>query len=508
MCLNCVRGWTDQAIHKTNNQNPENDPTTFGQLVPLLLITFTVFTFLQIISGMTFGPLFSTTPLPDILSERIRNRRERERIRKYNSLRHNKDSDSPSPDSDTPYSWNPGLNGQDISVGQLYDPAVGEKYKSQPTVTVNATQPSSSPFARNGTPSQNQSASTPALPPILQQTHGLGITSPAFETIALDTDAITTAPTLSGNRVSDSGGTPTPRTGVAVNAPAVFQTVSPTTGSSPDTNQTSAPAVSLSHTTHANTTSTNNASFAPPASRAQAQPSHIMAQGPRQLARSETEPVPRPQQPQTNMYTAYMDDAQQTPWDSQPGPGRDPGETKSKKNKGFGGLFSRSKNASTSASTSELESSPWAGGVYYGSGAVPNSAPLYGSYPVIASPPTFYSPDFASTGGMGATYWPVGQQHHYMAQSLSAASLPAVAGGPVVGLGLESSAGGNPAPGEWLGRSNTEPMVQGQPRQWPERSQTDPVVLRQGQQEQAGHGWVQLQEQQPQQQGNQGQQQW
>ncbi len=36
----------------SNKRNPENDPSTFGQLVPLLLMSLTVFTFLQIVSGM------------------------------------------------------------------------------------------------------------------------------------------------------------------------------------------------------------------------------------------------------------------------------------------------------------------------------------------------------------------------------------------------------------------------------------------------------------------------
>jgi succinate-acetate transporter protein len=43
-----------------NNENPENDPTTFGQLVPLLLISLTVFTFLQIVSGMHASRLLMT----------------------------------------------------------------------------------------------------------------------------------------------------------------------------------------------------------------------------------------------------------------------------------------------------------------------------------------------------------------------------------------------------------------------------------------------------------------
>lgn len=48
-----LRGWMNQSgwIEKNQNTNPEYDPTTFGQLVPLLLVLLTVFTFLQLIGG-------------------------------------------------------------------------------------------------------------------------------------------------------------------------------------------------------------------------------------------------------------------------------------------------------------------------------------------------------------------------------------------------------------------------------------------------------------------------
>lgn len=46
-------GLTATRIQKSSNgRNPENDPSTFGQLVPLLLMSLTVFTFVQIINGM------------------------------------------------------------------------------------------------------------------------------------------------------------------------------------------------------------------------------------------------------------------------------------------------------------------------------------------------------------------------------------------------------------------------------------------------------------------------
>ncbi|KAI9771249.1 MAG: hypothetical protein M1839_002833 [Geoglossum umbratile] len=46
-----LRSWMNGSgwIHKEDDQNPENDATSFGQLVPLLLILFTVFTLLQLI---------------------------------------------------------------------------------------------------------------------------------------------------------------------------------------------------------------------------------------------------------------------------------------------------------------------------------------------------------------------------------------------------------------------------------------------------------------------------
>ncbi|KAK4156591.1 hypothetical protein C8A00DRAFT_12484 [Chaetomidium leptoderma] len=52
-----LRWWLDRSgwMGLTNNLNPENDPSTFGQLVPLLLMSLTVFTFLQIISGRFQG---------------------------------------------------------------------------------------------------------------------------------------------------------------------------------------------------------------------------------------------------------------------------------------------------------------------------------------------------------------------------------------------------------------------------------------------------------------------
>ncbi|GAB1315533.1 TRP C-terminal domain-containing protein [Madurella fahalii] len=47
-----LRRWVDQSIwiDRSRNTNPENDPSTFGQLVPMLLMSLTVFTFLTIIS--------------------------------------------------------------------------------------------------------------------------------------------------------------------------------------------------------------------------------------------------------------------------------------------------------------------------------------------------------------------------------------------------------------------------------------------------------------------------
>ncbi|KAK4234416.1 hypothetical protein C8A03DRAFT_37805, partial [Achaetomium macrosporum] len=66
-----LRWWVNNSgwMQFSNNQNPENDPSTFGQLVPLLLMSLTVFTFLQIVS------------------ERIHARRLRDKGFDYASLR-------------------------------------------------------------------------------------------------------------------------------------------------------------------------------------------------------------------------------------------------------------------------------------------------------------------------------------------------------------------------------------------------------------------------------------
>ncbi|KAK0629273.1 hypothetical protein B0T17DRAFT_505855 [Bombardia bombarda] len=47
-----LRAWVDGSgwISKPDGVNPENDPASFGQLVPVLLIALTVFTFMQILS--------------------------------------------------------------------------------------------------------------------------------------------------------------------------------------------------------------------------------------------------------------------------------------------------------------------------------------------------------------------------------------------------------------------------------------------------------------------------
>ncbi|SPQ23339.1 8a176297-9c53-46cb-8a71-a93f7138ac22 [Thermothielavioides terrestris] len=73
-----LRRWVNESgwMQPVNNQNPENDPTTFGQLVPVLLMSLTVFTFLQIIS------------------QRVYDHHKRHHHPKYTSLR--RDS-SPSP---------------------------------------------------------------------------------------------------------------------------------------------------------------------------------------------------------------------------------------------------------------------------------------------------------------------------------------------------------------------------------------------------------------------------
>jgi hypothetical protein len=52
--IQSLRNWMNNSpylIRGDDNRNPENDPTSFGQLVPLLLILLTVFTFLQLIGG-------------------------------------------------------------------------------------------------------------------------------------------------------------------------------------------------------------------------------------------------------------------------------------------------------------------------------------------------------------------------------------------------------------------------------------------------------------------------
>lgn len=47
-----LRNWVDKSgwMDLEHGRNPENDPSTFGQLVPVLLITLIIFTFLQILS--------------------------------------------------------------------------------------------------------------------------------------------------------------------------------------------------------------------------------------------------------------------------------------------------------------------------------------------------------------------------------------------------------------------------------------------------------------------------
>ncbi len=48
-----LRSWVNASgwLALSNGKNPEDDPTSFGQLVPLLLIGLTIFTMLQILSG-------------------------------------------------------------------------------------------------------------------------------------------------------------------------------------------------------------------------------------------------------------------------------------------------------------------------------------------------------------------------------------------------------------------------------------------------------------------------
>ncbi|KAJ4384395.1 hypothetical protein N0V85_008342 [Neurospora sp. IMI 360204] len=50
--IEMLRRWVDRSgwIQLYNGTNPENDPKSFGQLVPLLMMTLTVFTFLQMLS--------------------------------------------------------------------------------------------------------------------------------------------------------------------------------------------------------------------------------------------------------------------------------------------------------------------------------------------------------------------------------------------------------------------------------------------------------------------------
>ncbi|GAB1317964.1 TRP C-terminal domain-containing protein [Madurella fahalii] len=47
-----LRDWVDKSgwIERSGNLNPENDPWSFGQLVPLLLMSLTLYTFIQVIS--------------------------------------------------------------------------------------------------------------------------------------------------------------------------------------------------------------------------------------------------------------------------------------------------------------------------------------------------------------------------------------------------------------------------------------------------------------------------
>jgi hypothetical protein len=57
--IQSLRSWMDRSPWLKKDQdgtNPENDATTFGQLVPLLLILLTVFTMLQIVGGKPLNP--------------------------------------------------------------------------------------------------------------------------------------------------------------------------------------------------------------------------------------------------------------------------------------------------------------------------------------------------------------------------------------------------------------------------------------------------------------------
>ncbi|KAK4034175.1 hypothetical protein C8A01DRAFT_39347 [Parachaetomium inaequale] len=128
-----LRWWVDKSewIERTNNRNPENDPSTFGQLVPLLLMSLTVFTFLQIVS------------------ERIHARNERAKRLEYAALHHGRrrDSDprsrSPSPSSRTRYSTLSVVevgendnNGPREGEQQLYDDPYNDKLKVEPVVGI------------------------------------------------------------------------------------------------------------------------------------------------------------------------------------------------------------------------------------------------------------------------------------------------------------------------------------------------------------------------------------
>lgn len=96
-------------IEKVNNRNPENDPSTFGQLVPLLLISLTVFTFLQIISGTSLPlPLpvpNYTAPILKLLNQQQPNENT-ERITPYTSV----------PQSASPASRGPRSSHSTVSV--------------------------------------------------------------------------------------------------------------------------------------------------------------------------------------------------------------------------------------------------------------------------------------------------------------------------------------------------------------------------------------------------------
>ncbi|KXX74659.1 hypothetical protein MMYC01_209265 [Madurella mycetomatis] len=52
-----LRQWVDRSgwIHQSRNTNPENDPSTFGQLVPMLLMSLTIFTFLNTVSERVYA---------------------------------------------------------------------------------------------------------------------------------------------------------------------------------------------------------------------------------------------------------------------------------------------------------------------------------------------------------------------------------------------------------------------------------------------------------------------